>query len=276
MKILIYMIRWDGGVGRVISEIKPFFEKRGHEVEIISREDDLNCYPIVKSFNKIREIMKTKTYDILYTQDWSCALPLLNFKSHYCFFHGHSVGKEFLFQYAVGKLMKKNLITGDYLNKKIFNCDLIPNGVNIEEFKPLNKERTHLGWINKATETLNKEDVIQIGKNLGLPVFIAEGIKPEEMNNFYNKCKVFLSLPPKQAGCQLSYMEAMSAAVPKIIGNNNGEGFKYPFGKLDDSNNIKDAIKNTEEKDYRKFIIDNNLTWENQANELMKIWEKNK
>lgn len=276
MKILIYMTRWDGGVGRVVSEIKPFFEREGHSLEIISREDDLKSYSTINSFKKIRQIVKKKNYDILFTQDWSCALPLLTFRNHYCFFHGHSVGKEFFFQYIVGKLMGRNLITGDFLNKEIFNCHLISNGVNLEKFKSLGKKRSYLGWINKKTETLDKGDVIRLGKSLGLPVLIGEGFLPEEMNEkFYNKCKIFLSLPPKQAGCQLSYMEAMSSGIPKIIGNNNGEGFKYPFEKLESFRDIESAINNSKRRNYRNFIVKENLTWENQANKLMELWSLN-
>jgi hypothetical protein len=266
------MVRWDGGVGRVLSEIKPFFEKAGHTVEIISREDDLNCNSTIKSIRKIRKIIKSKKYDILFTQDWSCALPLITFKNHYCFFHGHSVGKEFFFQYIVGKLMGKRLITGDFKNKEIFGCPLVPNGVNIEKFKQLNKKRSYLGWINKKTETLEKKDILELGKKLKMPVLVAEGIPPEKMNEFYNKCEVFLSLPPKQAGCQLSYMEAMASGIPRMVGNKNGEGFKYPFEKVEDFKDIETAIKNSKKRDYRKFIIDKGFTWEEQANKFMKIW----
>lgn len=272
MKILIVLIRWKGGVGRVISNQKRILEGLGHEVKVISREDDLKCFSTKQAFFKLRKEIKKRDYDILYTQDWSCALPFLFFKNHYCFFHGHSRGTEFLFQYLVGNLIGKSLITGDFLNSKIFSCPLIPNGVNLKEFKPLNKKRKYLGWINKKTETITKEQIQKIGKKVKLPVLIAEKILPEKMNEFYNKCKIFISFPPKQAGCQLSYMETMAAGVPKIIGNNNGEGFKYPFEKMENFKNVEDAIKKAKKRDYRQWIITHNLTWENQAKQLVKIW----
>ena len=274
MKILIYMIRWDGGVGRVMQNIIPLLEKKGHKVKVISREDDLKCFSTIKAFNKIRKIVKKENFDILYTQDWSCALPFLFFKNHYCFFHGHSRRTEFLFQYFVGKMLGHGLITGDVSNSKIFGCPLVPNGVNVKDFKQLNKKRKYLGWINKKTETITKEQIYNLGKKVKIPALIAEKIPPEKMNDYYNKCKIFISLPPKQAGCQLSYMETMASGIPKIIGNMNGEGFKYPFDKIEHFKNLEEAIKKAKKRNYRKWIVDHNLTWENQVNQFLKIWGK--
>jgi glycosyltransferase involved in cell wall biosynthesis len=270
MKILIYLIRMNGGVGRVINNILPLLEKEGYEVKVISREDDLKCFSTIKAFREIRKQVKKEKFDILFTQDWSCALPFLfqYRKKHFCFFHGHSQNKEFLFQYLVGKIMRNHLITADILNSKIFSCPLIPNGVNVKEFSPLKLKRKYLGWINKTTETIDKEKIIKLGEKLNIPVKIAENIRPEKMNEFYNECKIFISLPPKQAGCQLSYMEAMAAGVPKIVGNKNGEGFKYNFEKIGDFANLEDAIIKAKERDYRKQIMDNKLTWENYVSNL--------
>jgi len=50
MKILIVLIRWKGGVGRLIESLKPFLEKEGHQVEVISREDDLKGFSAKQSF----------------------------------------------------------------------------------------------------------------------------------------------------------------------------------------------------------------------------------
>ena len=69
MKILIVMIRWKGGVGRVVSSIKSLLEERGHKVEVISREDDLKCYSLKESIFKLRKEVKERDYDTLYVMD---------------------------------------------------------------------------------------------------------------------------------------------------------------------------------------------------------------
>jgi glycosyltransferase involved in cell wall biosynthesis len=273
MKLLIYLIRWNGGVGRYINNIKPLLEKEGYEVEVISREDDLNCFSTIKAWKKIREEVKRRNFDILYTQDWSCALPFLFYgKNHYCFFHGHSLGKEFLFQYFVGKLMKKNLATADLLNSKIFNCPLIPHGINMNEFRPLGLKREFLGWTNKKTEMITQEDIKELGVKLNMPILIADNIPPEKMNEFYNKCKIFISLPPKQAGCQLSYLEPMAAGVPRIVGNMHGEGYKYPFEKVENFDGLAEAIKKSKKRDYRKWLEKSKFTLENHVKGLIELF----
>ena len=83
MKILILIKARGGGHERVMNSIKPLLEQKGHQVEIISREDDLNCFSVKQSFFKLRKEVNKRDYDILYTQDWSCALPFLNYKNHY-------------------------------------------------------------------------------------------------------------------------------------------------------------------------------------------------
>ena len=62
MKILIVLKKWKGGVGRVINSIKPLLEKEGHEVKVISREDDLKCFSMKSSWFKLqREVGVSKT-----------------------------------------------------------------------------------------------------------------------------------------------------------------------------------------------------------------------
>lgn len=275
VKILIYMVREGGGVGRVISEIKPLLEREGHIVKVISRENDLNGFCFYKGIFKIGEIARKEKYDIIFSQDWSCALAFLFFRNHYCFYHGKTKGVQFLCQFFVSKFLKNRLIVGDIVNSYLFDSYLNPNGVNVTKFKPLNQKREYLGWINKGTEMITPNQIENLGKKVNLPVLIAKDIPPEKMNElFYNKCKIFISLPPKIVGCQLSYMEAMAAGVPKIVGNNHGEGFKYPFEKVENFPNTESALKNAKKRDYRKFIVENNITWRNFVKNILKIFNK--
>ena len=54
MKILILLKKWEGGVGSVVKHISNEFEKKGHQVKIISRENDLKIYSLRKSIFKLR------------------------------------------------------------------------------------------------------------------------------------------------------------------------------------------------------------------------------
>ena len=111
-------------------------------------------------------------------------------------------------------------------------------------------------------------------KKLDIPVLIAKGISPEKMNEFYNKLKIFISLPPKAAGSALSWMEAMAAGVPIIVGNNYGEGFNFPIDKIECLSDIENTILNAKEKDYRKWLIENNFSWKTHVNKLIKVFKK--
>lgn len=300
MKILILLKKWPGGVGVVVKNIKKELEKRGHEIKIISREDDLKIYSLKDSIFPIRKIvkdlMKKGNYDIVYTQDWSLAFPLLFpfpiFKEkHFCCFHGNEIGKSKIFQDIVGKLMGNHLVVvGDSLKERFPKSNLVYNGVDLSFFKPLNKKRNYLGWINKGTEQLNKTDIIKISREVGLDPLITEKFKLpfEKMNEFfYNRCKIFLSIPPKTAGFNLCWIEAMASGVPIIIGNNNGIGEKLPITKVegfgwDESSSkeekikiIKKAVENAKPKEYRNWLIKHKgFTWKYHVNKLLKLFNK--
>lgn len=284
MKILILLKKWKGGVGVVVKNLKKELEKRGHFVKTISREEDLRIYFLVKSIfpirKMVRELIKKEDFDIIYTQDWSMALPLLIplpifKKEHFCCFHGTQFGTQKIFQGFVEWIIRDKLVVADSLNHKRFpKSHLIPNSVDMNQFRPLKKRREFLGWIDKGSELIKRNELEKLSKNLGIPLLIAKDFKHEEMNEkFYNRCKLFVSFPPKIGGCALSYMEAMAAGVPKIIGNNCGEGFKYPFEKIEDFKNLEDAIKNSKKRDYRRWMEKNQLTWDKHVEKLLQLFE---
>ncbi len=227
MKILIILKKWQGGVGRVVNSIKPLLEKAGNEVEVISREEDLHCYSLKKSFSVLRREVKKRKYDILYTQDWSCALPLLGFKNHYCCFHGNEPGKSRLLQNIVGKILGDYLIVvGPLLKKRFPKSHLIYNGVDFNKFKDLHKKRDKIGWIKRDYEEITEEQFIQLAKEKNLEPTIAENIPPDNMNEWYNSLKIFVSYPKWFTGFNLCWLEAKAAGVPEILGNENGIGIK--------------------------------------------------
>ena len=151
-------------------------------------------------------------------------------------------------------------------------------GVNLNKFKNLKKKRKYLGWIQKGTEKLTKEEVETISKKINIPLLTAKGLKHEEMNEkFYSHCKVFISFPPKEAGFQASWLEAMAAGVPIILGNNEGAGEIQPFDKIEneyDLDSIVQKIKNPKKLDYQKWIKKEDFTWKRHAKKLIEIFNK--
>lgn len=290
MKILIFLKKWAGGVGGGVKNIKKELEKLGHEVITISREEDLKIFSakeFLKSRKEYIKIIKRENPDIIYTQDWSIALPLLipfptYYNRHFCCFHGNQFGKIAIAQDFVGFVMGKHLICmAPSIKKRFPKANLNYCGVNLEQFKSNKSKREFLGWIDKGTEIINREDAGKISEELKIPLLIAKGFTHEEMNDkFYSKCKIFMSFPPESAGFQASWLEAMANGVPKIIGNNNGAGEVQPFDKLEFSKNedyiktIAEAIRNSKERDYREWIKDNNFTWERHAKRLIEIFNQ--
>ncbi len=298
MKILIVLLRLNGGVGRANIEIAQELRKRGHEVDILSREDDLKKYSLNKGFflirNKIRQLMNEKNYNIIYTQDYSCSLPLLFpypifWKRHFCcfcgvkttedmeFFQG-SYKSRFSYYYhiflhrTIGKIMGKKLIViGDRLKEMFPKSTLIYRGVNLNKFKPLRKKRTHLGWYSSDNEIISIKDIQKISNEVNLDLLVAKNISKDNMNKFYNTCQVFINLP-RTAGFNLSWLEAMAAGTPIIIGNNKGAGAIIPISKISNKINIVkeivSIIKNSKKINYRKWLIDNDFSWENKVKEL--------
>ena len=252
MKILMLIIRHQGGHGTVAKGLKKELEKREHIVEIISRDDD------GLSKSDLRKFVKgfKDNYDIIYTSDWSMALPLLfpypiAMDKHYCLFHGHNPTQPGKFiQTLVGMWMGKKLfVVGDTLKERFPKSTLVYNGVDFETFYDLKKERKYLGWIERDYDLITKSKILDIAKTSKLPVLIANHIPYDKMNEFYNKCKVFVSLPPDYSGFNLAWLEAMAAGVKNIVVNENGIGKRFAILDLKD------------------------FTWKNNVDKLLEVWQ---
>ena len=297
MKILIVLKNFNqrkglpGGVGNANEEIGKELEKLGHKVDFLSREGDLKIYSLWKSIfpirKRIKKLMKKENYDIIYTQDWSFAFPLLFpfplfWEKHFCCFCGHQENYLVFLQNIVGMVMgKKVIVIGDGLKKRFTKATLIYRGINFKKFKKLNKKRDSLGWTDKGDEykMISREELKEIAKKEKLKLLIAKGIPSNKMNEFYNKCKIFISVPP-QAGYNNSWNEAMAAGVPIVIGNNKGGGTMLPINIVlkgeDNVERITQIIKNPKRVNYRKWLIENNFSWENIAKKIIKSFKNEK
>ncbi len=173
---------------------------------------------------------------------------------------------------------KKLVVIGNQLKRLFPKATLVYRGVNIQTFKPLKKKRDSIGWYESNNETITKREMQEVSKKTGLKLEIAKNLPKEKMNEFYNKCKVFINLP-RTAGFNLSWLEAMAAGVPVVIGNYKGAGSFLPIDKVSEEKNkvgkIINIIKKPKKIDYRHWISDNKFTWENKVKELEEFFEKN-
>lgn len=276
MKILIVLIRWKGGVGRVVENVKRELELKGHEVEVISREDDLKCFSAIKSFFKLRKLVKEKDYDILYSQDWSCALPNMLKKHHYVCFHGRET-KTRLLHLLIGKLKGNKLtVVGDTLKKEFPKSTLVYNGVDRTLFKKIDdikRIKNSIGFANWETDEYSYKEIKEAADNLGMN-FIDTNLKlnKKEMVKFYNGIEVFISLPKPFAGFNISWIEAMACGVPKIIGNYNGIGRSLDINHVEDFKSISDAIKYG--KCQINYEINKKYDWKIHTEKLIELFSK--
>ena len=145
---------------------------------------------------------------------------------------------------------KRLTVVGDTLKESYPKSTLVYNGVDFKRFKDLGKKREYLGWIERDYDLIDLEGIKRLAKENKLPIKIAKDIPYEEMNKFYNKCKLFVSLPPSYTGFNMAWLEAIAAGVPELMINEYGIG--------------KRLKKN---QDISKF------TWKNAADKLEKLWK---
>jgi len=286
MKILILLKKWEGGVGSVVKYISKEFEKNGHSVKIISREDDLNIFSLRDSIFPLRKIVlreiKENNFDIIYAQDWSLAFPLL-FPTKicprrlFCSFYGENPKKTLFIQTLTGIVLGSRLIVcNDNLKRRFPKSHLIYNRVDAGRFKPakqVSREKNTVGFANWKTDEYRYSEIKQAVESLGKKFVVAEGIPKDKMPDFFRRIETFVSLPPAYAGFGLVYLEAMASGVPKIVGSNYGGGKILPITKVEDYPSIADALSGAKKQDYRKWVIENNFTWREGVERLIKIFK---
>ena len=147
MKIMIVYRTEKDPVGKSVKVIAETLRKSGHIVELVSRNEDLNLQTLSGSMDGLKsfvvKIDEKENYDIIYTQDWSIAFPLvfptkILFEKHYCLFHDlePSGAQSKILQKITGNLLGSHLLVKTGELKKIFPKAIFsPDGVSIDILK---------------------------------------------------------------------------------------------------------------------------------------------
>lgn len=297
MKILHVIRRWKGGVGTYVREVSRELEKMGHEVKVISREDDLGIFSLFKSFPILKKVVEKEKADVIAAHDWSIALPLLGIKNLVVTFHGYEKFPKRIIQKFIEK--KTTLVVLSKKMKKIFDSGhLIHSGVNLEVFKPSNKKIFREKWIkfigfaqkpssfyhfDKIYKSIEKKEdwkllvAWEMYKKLK-KVKCVGYLAQEKMPYFYSSLEAFISLP-KRSGFNLVWLEAMACEIP-TVGNYEGVGPELPIVhvKREEPREIAKAIETAIElkgkTNYRKWIKKKGFTWDNTAKKLLEVYEE--
>jgi len=287
MKILMLLTRLEGGVGRYCQEVKKELEKRGHEVKIISREDNMRITSMKKSFIPIRRLlcieMMKNNYDIILSNDWSIALPLLVPRKiyadrHFCVFHGTEPISKKMQKFVGNKMGDHLIVVGDQLKGMFPKATMIYEGVDLKQFykiPSIKKVDNSIGFANFRNDIYHYDEIKEAVRACKKKLFIAEFIPHEKMCQFYNQFEIGITLPPSFTGFGLTVLEMMACGVPKIITNNAGVGCRLPCDKIEDYASIECAIKECKKRDYRSWLVKHKdeFSWEGHVNKLIEVFD---
>ena len=143
MKILVIYRTEKDAIAKSVKEIAENLKKMGNGVEIVSRNEDLNLQTLSSSMDSLRAFVtkmdEKENYDIIYSQDWSIAFPLLIpnrilTEKHYCLFHNiePSGAQSKILQRIVGNMIGEKLIVKTKeLKEKFPKAVLSHNGIDI-------------------------------------------------------------------------------------------------------------------------------------------------
>ncbi|BBL45437.1 glycosyl transferase group 1 [Nanobdella aerobiophila] len=283
MRVLFVEKAKIGGVNIHIEYVKKELEKRGTEVDVITRNEDLKLPSFISSYRKLKELYEkwSKEYDIIHAHDWSIAYPAVkaNIKNLIVTLHGSPANPlaKYFEDHIVKKLGKRVVVISPKMLKKYPETTYIPNGVDLDLFKRYeNIEREN--YLAGIFQKYNSDKIIKILRKLKIN-YIQSGAYPyEELPKLYNQISIFISLPPKYAGFNMVWLEATACEVPYIIGSNYGIGEILPIYKVNNFEELEiilNKIKNEELPELRglrEWIVKNNLTWTAHAEKLIKLY----
>lgn len=323
MKILMYG-RLVGGIANHVYALAKELEKLEHKVDIISQKD-ASCVNIMDGFyyldsptsrKKIVEL--AKNYDVLHVHNCATSSELflpLNENMRIVNTIHVAIGSKIYGKigYEVTKLIAKLYSNAnatialskrsmDIIKKYQNNVKLIPNGVDVEKFKPKKAVRifsdTTVGYLGQLRKEKNVESLIKACKTQGFNLAVGgtgplyKKIKSMERENikvlgfvrdsveFYNSIDIFV-LPSYAENDPLTVLEAMACGKPIVATKCIEDSIKDDFGVVCDytPESIGEAINDVLKRDIqemgknaRKHVL-KYRTWERCAKEVEKVYK---
>lgn len=286
MRILLLHKTRKGGVGVYVRYVKKELEKEGHTVVEVTRNEDLNVDSFMKSIGTLRKrarLWKTE-FDIIHANDWSIVFPLLlegteNLVATFHAFPTNPAARVFQ-DYCIRKLKGRAIVISPSMKKKYKGATYIPNGVDLALFRRI-KKRAKDSLKAGVAQSYNKERIREACIKSGFVFQDTEGKLPySKLPDFFSGLEVFVSMPYKQAGFNMVWLEAMACEVPFIIGTKAGIGSELPIYKVRDFKELEAMLADIREgklKELRKqrtWLKDNHMTWKETAKELIKLYKE--
>lgn len=286
MKVLMVHKTYKGGVAVHVKEISKELKMRGIKVDEITRNEDLKLKNFRKSYFKMKTLFKkwSREYDIIHTHDWSITYPALkaNTKNLVSTFHAFptNIVAKFLQNYCIKELKWRAIVVSPSMQQVYRNSSYIPNGVNLKTFKSVKKIKRRKNLIGLA-QKYNFKKITKLLKKIDLKfVYTGGKWKFGKLSRFYSMLDVFISIPYKEAGFNLVWLEAMACEVPFVIGTNAGIGKILPIYKVENFNELKKILKKIKDnklkplKNQRQWILKNDFVWSKSVNKLLKIYRR--
>ena len=166
------------GINPIVKNQGESLRKEGIELEYFTiRGKGVNGY--LKNVPELKRRLKRKKYDIIHAHYSLSALTatLSGFKNLVVSLMGSDIRLNLFFKTAVIAscifLWKTVIIKSRDMMLKGFrvkNCEIVPNGVNLSEFKPISRETALkiTGWDSKKTHFLFGADPERYEKNFSL------------------------------------------------------------------------------------------------------------
>ena len=287
MKVLMVHKTYRGGVAIHVKEVSRELKKKGIKVKEITRNEDLKYRSFYTSYWRMRKLFRKWSYkfDVIHCHDWSIAYPGVRerIKNMIATFHGLPTNflAKYFEDYCIKRLRDRAIVISPKMKRVYREATYIPNGVNLKFFKPVKSvEREEL--LVGLAQKYNKRKILHMVDELNLKCITTEGKLPFiKLPEFYSRIQIFISIPYKQAGFNMVWLEAMACEVPYIIGTNIGIGELLPIYKVKNFEELKETLEKIKHgkfkplRNTRKWILKHNLTWENSVNNLIKkIYER--
>lgn len=286
MRILMVHKTYKGGVAIHVREISKELRKKGFEIKEITRNEDLKLKDFITSYFKLEKLFKEwgKNYDVIHTHDWSITYPALRakVKNLVSTFHAFPTNlfATYFENYCIKELGERAIVVSPKMKRHYPSSTYIPNGVNLDFFRKSSKIKREKNLLGIAQE-YNRKKIRNIAKETNFEILETGGNLPfYELPKFYSKIEVFVSIPYKQTGFNMVWLEAMACEVPYIIGTKAGIGEVLPIYKVSNFDELKETLFKIKEgeikplKNQREWIIKNGFTWKNHVNKLVKLYEE--